>query len=148
MVFSALSFPDLGPQRAMIEWGVSLFPCGIKGEKNYLFLQIVKKRVVLLRCFVLPNRARSLLNESSMPPQWVLIAPHRVSGILAAELQQQKLRQFLQPAAYPECELRRIVCWLLIVSAEIWKIYFPDSTFSSRCGTSFVEVYQNKKMQN
>ena len=30
----------------------------------------------------------------------------------------QKLR-FLQPAAYPECELRRIVCWLLIVSAEI-----------------------------
>ena len=69
MVFSALSFPDLGPQRAMIEWGVSLFPCGIKGEKNYLFLQIVKKRVVLLRCFVLPNRARSHLNASSMPPQ-------------------------------------------------------------------------------
>ena len=64
MVFSALSFPDLGAQRAMIEWGVSLFPCGIKGEKNYLFLQIVKKRVVLLRCFVLPNIARSLLNES------------------------------------------------------------------------------------
>ena len=26
-------------------------------------------------------------------------------------------------AAYLECELRRIVCWLLIVSAEIWKIY-------------------------
>ena len=25
----------------------------------------------------------------------------------------------LLPAAYPECELRRIVCWLLIVSAEI-----------------------------
>ena len=25
-------------------------------------------------------------------------------------------------AAYPECELKRIVCWLLIVSAEImWK---------------------------
>ena len=47
MVFSALSFPDLGPQRAMIEWGVSLFPCGIKGEKNYLFLQIVKKWVLL-----------------------------------------------------------------------------------------------------
>ena len=65
MVFSALSFPDLGPQRAMLECEVPLFPCGIKGEKNYLFLQIVKKRVVLLRCFVLPNRARCLLNESS-----------------------------------------------------------------------------------
>ena len=47
MVFSALSFPDLGPQRAMLECEVPLFPCGIKGEKICLFLQIVKKRVVL-----------------------------------------------------------------------------------------------------
>ena len=42
MVFSALSFPDLGHQRAMLECEVPLFPCGIKREKNYLFLQIVK----------------------------------------------------------------------------------------------------------
>ena len=35
-------------------------------------------------------------------------------------------QQVLQPAAYPERELRRIVCWLLILSAEIWKIYFTD----------------------
>ena len=30
-----------------------------------------------------------------------------------------KRQQVIQPAAYPERELRRIVCWLLIVSAEI-----------------------------
>ena len=51
MVFSALSFPDLGPQRAMLECEVPLSPCGIKGEKNYLFLQTVKKMgtIIILR---------------------------------------------------------------------------------------------------
>ena len=29
-------------------------------------------------------------------------------------------------------KLRRIVCWLLIVSAEIWKIYSPDCSFFSK----------------
>ena len=118
-----------------------------RGEELFLLANCQKKgSIIAMLCTsqYSPKPPQWVLNA----PQWVLIAPHRVNGILAAELQQQKLRQFLQPAAYPECELRRIVCWLLIVSAEIWKIYFPDSTFSSRCGTSFVEVYQNKKMQN
>ena len=36
-----------------------------------------------------------------------------------AEYKWLMLQQVLQPAAYPEHELRRIVCWLLILSAEI-----------------------------
>ena len=43
-----------------------------------------------------------------------------------AECKRPMLQQVLQPAAYPERELRRIVCWLLILSAEIWKIYSSD----------------------
>ena len=34
-------------------------------------------------------------------------------------------------AAYPERKLRRIVCWLLILSAEIRRIYFVH--FETRC---------------
>ena len=45
---------------------------------------------------------------------------------IQAEYKRSKQQQVLQPAAYPERELRRIVCWLLIVYAEIWKIYFND----------------------
>ena len=36
-----------------------------------------------------------------------------------AEYKWPMLQQVLQPAAYLERELRRIVCWLLILSAEI-----------------------------
>ena len=160
-IFS-LVFSWFGPPKSYDRMGSIAFPLrNQKGEELFILANCQKKgSIIAMLC---------TSQYSPKPPQWVLIAPHRVSEILAAELQQQKLRQFLQPAAYPECELRRIVCWLLIVSAEIWKIYFPDSTFFSRCGTffsklsnlfskfstsfcrcgtSFVKVYQNKKMQN
>ena len=46
------------------------------------------------------------------------------------------LPQVLLPAAYLERELRRIVCWLLIVSAEIWKIYSSDCSHNIKSAQS------------
>ena len=45
--------------------------------------------------------------------------PLRIQRSGEAEYKWPMLQQVLQPAAYPERELRRIVCWLLILSAEI-----------------------------
>ena len=44
---------------------------------------------------------------------------HRIQRSGEAEYKWLMLQQVLQPAAYLERELRRIVCWLLILSAEI-----------------------------
>ena len=90
---------------------VPLFPRGMKSIKNFWDEQNIKEQNF--------SKLSKFIVYRGIKERRILIALNRVSGILAAELQQQKMRQFLQPAAYPECELRRIVCWLLIVSAEI-----------------------------
>ena len=51
---------------------------------------------------------------------------HRIQRKQRSGEAEYKRQQVIQPAAYPERKLRRIVCWLLILSAEIWKIYSPD----------------------
>ena len=45
--------------------------------------------------------------------------------IALVEMAAEKRLQFLWPAAYPECELRRIVCWQEILSPSYYPLERP-----------------------
>ena len=62
------------------------------------------------------NRSKMLRYHNKQEP---LRKRRKQRSGIQAEYKRSMQQQVLQPAAYPERELRRIVCWLLIVSAEI-----------------------------